>query len=376
MGMTGGAPKAASSVAELLEMLLHAVGHELRTPMNGIINTVALLKTEGDAAERALLFEGLEDSVERLSGTVERILEYAALREGALVAHPVDFQPSAALAAIAQRAKPLLRTRPDVRLAIEVLQPNIWIRADQERIEKATMELVRNAIQFGAPGTIDLSLEVPSDGRLIVEVRDEGPGIPLEHRENVFLPFMQVPDGPTRSHEGSGLGLSISRALMEKLGGTVELVPEDHGCCFRLIAPIEAGEAAPQLHTVGTRVLIVDDDRINRMVAKKLAVSLGCEVHLAEDGRQGVEVFETVRPDVVFMDVEMPVTNGLDATRSIRAFDGETPIVAVTAYTAEKDRDRCREAGMNSFLAKPLRKPEVESTLRRLVSRKSWVVQV
>jgi CheY-like chemotaxis protein len=214
-------------------------------------------------------------------------------------------------------------------------------------------------------------------------VRDTGIGLPHGQAEQLFAPFHQADGSTTRAYGGAGLGLSISRSLVELMGGTIgcdSTVGE--GACFWIELPLRRGllpdlasasaDAAEAGFAARPRVLVVDDHPVNRHVAALLLSAFGCEVSSCEDGAAAVQAVKTTEFDVVFMDVHMPVMDGLAASRAIRSMPSPksgVPIVAMTAATSDEDVALCLAAGMNGHLAKPIRQDMVAGVLKDIAAK-------
>lgn len=242
---------------------------------------------------------------------------------------------------------------------------------DDGRLRQVLINLLGNAIKFTERGGVTLRLrsEAQDPGYLLtLEVEDTGIGIAAEKIERVFERFSQADADTTRLYGGTGLGLTISRELVALMGGRITVDSTlGQGSCFTLCLPLgspddDAGQSDGQVLSPaeldrlrGLRVLVADDNRVNRLLMGKFLADLPIRLDFAHDGQQAVAMTQRQKPDIVFMDMSMPVMSGIEATRQIRAAEGRQPlIVALTANTFDSDREACLAAGMDDFLSKPV----------------------
>ncbi len=347
------------------DRFLQTIDHELRTPLNGIRGGVdALLEMELGADARSWT-EIVAKSESQLSDVIRAMLEYTRLGSEKLVPRARDFRPTWLANTLEREA---LRKTPNAKITVHDGTPHGWLRADDERILRVALELVDNAVCHGAGSPIELTVGKDGDA-LVIEVKDQGPGIAAADHARIFEPFAQLSRRAARDSSGSGLGLAIAASITRALGGalTVDSAP---GAGSRFLArfPVEASRRRvdrPE-RKAPPSVLLVDDDRVNRIVGRRILERLGCSVVLAEDGVQALERYDEDTLDLVLMDCEMPELDGWSATRRLRTErSASTPVVAVTAYTSEEDRRRCFEAGMDDFVPKPLSSELLSAVLER-----------
>lgn len=348
----------ANTAVEMRTRFLQSMGHELRTPVNGVLNSVRDLQVSDGASED--LVEQLGASAERLSAVVDAVLAYAQLAEGRVVIDPSAVRPVDLAKSIVDAARSLAAEREVSVLLVPGAGASGWWAVDHEHLRRIGVEALRNAVGFSPRGA-EVEVRVGVDeASLRLELLDRGPGVPEARKESVFEPFVQHHTTEARGHGGSGLGLSIVRTVARGMGGDAVLLDRPGGgTVLRIEVAVSAVEAprSPQARAsnAARRVLIVDDDRINRAVASRMLRKLGCEVVQAEDGIEALRVLSEQSFGLVLMDCEMPNLDGWAATRRAREELGlDVPIVAATAYTAESDRRRCQEVGMDDFLSKPL----------------------
>ncbi|MEN9782761.1 MAG: hypothetical protein RJA24_104 [Pseudomonadota bacterium] len=373
----------ARSATNAKSEFLAVVSHEIRTPMNGIMGMAQLLElSQLDDAQRGHLAL-IRKSAEDLLGLINDILDFSKIEAGRLDLDVHDFDMREELNMVARLFGPAI-ARKGIRF--EMLLPDdtpTVLRGDSARMRQIFANLIGNAIKFTDQGGIrvDVRFSDPSDGRvrLTCAVIDSGIGIPEERRDRLFKAFSQVDASTTRHYGGTGLGLAICARLCEAMGGgiSVESVV-GHGSTFRFSLVFEQGhheiKPAPKQHQSPPaglpemRVLLVEDHPVNRTLAMALLDKLGQRVEVAENGRQAVDLVSTNSYDVILMDVQMPVLDGIAATREIRnlALPMQPRIVALTANAYSRDRETCLAAGMDDFLSKPFRLQELRDKLQQV----------
>ena len=372
------ARRTAETAARSKAAFLATMSHELRTPLNGVLGTADLLRERVSDPDQRLLVDTITESGEYLVRMIDDVLASAKLDAGALPVEVEPFDPRRLARASVELMRPVA-SRQGVTLTLDVADdvPET-VTGDPGRVRQILLNLVGNAVKFTAEGSVDVSLAMEADragDRLRMTVTDTGIGIPPDRLEAVFESFTQADRDTARRYGGTGLGLSISRALARELGGdiTVRSVPGG-GATFR--ATIAVGPAAvpeapaqdrdaeePATGAAGPapRVLVVDDNRTNRFVIEKMLASTSYRLNLVEDGPSAIAAAARVRPALILMDISMPGMDGFEACRAIRAQerDAAAPracILALTANGAQAERLAAREAGMDGFLTKPVRK--------------------
>ena len=346
---------------------LTTMSHEIRTPMNGVLGATQLMSDTELTSEQRELLGTVQSSGEMLLDLINDVLDISKIDSGKLTLEQVSVHVDGLIGRLIAPMQMLIRDQP-VKLDYEI-DPDLpeWIVTDPTRLRQIVFNLVGNAVKFTANGSIQVRLIRLGD-EFVIEVQDTGIGISPEAQERLFEPFVQADESTSRNYGGTGLGLSIVLKIVELFEGHVSLqsVPE-HGSTFIVKLPLVAADAGahddnlrPDFSMLSKtiRVLLVDDNDINRMVARRMLEKLGHEVIEAHDGEEAVVKAQTELVNLILMDLQMPVMDGLQAATAIRQGSGinnSTPIIGLTANVGIEDKNAVLEAGMNAHLAKPIR---------------------
>ncbi|MDS4027863.1 MAG: ATP-binding protein [Candidatus Contendobacter sp.] len=381
------AKDAAEAANRAKSVFLANMSHEIRTPMNAIIGWTHLLRQAGPTPEQADRLGKIHVAAHHLLGLINDILDLATIEAGTLELVQTPFSLETILDPVRSMIADQAQTK-GLTLTVDSDGVPRWLRGDPTRLRQTLLNYVRNAVKFTERGSIAVSVRLLEDhgDELLVrfEVRDTGIGIAAEQLPKLFTAFEQVDPSSTRRHGGAGLGLAISRRLARLMGGDAGVSSEPGvGSTFWFTARLQRGHDTPsvkpsarardaeaelwRLHA-GARLLLAEDNAINREITLKLLDRVGLVLDTAQDGREAVEKARVGDYALVLMDLQMPVMDGLAATRAIRQLPGAAalpPILAITANAYAVDRQRCLDAGMDDFLTKPLEPDAFYATLLR-----------
>ena len=353
---------------------LATMSHEIRTPLNGVVGASELLGlTELDPKQTELL-QTVQTSSELLLTLINDVLHLSRLEARGVELESIPVQIASHIERVTAPLALKARSK-GLKFELDVADdcPE-WIYGDPTRLGQIVLNLVGNATKFTQRGTIRVALRSCGD-RLSLSVEDSGIGIPKEAQSKLFQPFVQAERSTSRRFGGTGLGLSIVRHLVEAMDGRVHLRSEPkEGSTFEVVLPLrpakapESTRAAARAKAEGSlRVLVADDNAVNRMVVGRMLRTLGAAVATAENGLRAIERLEEQTFDLILMDVQMPELDGLEATQRLRERPRgrAVPVVGLSAGAQETDRTAALEAGMDDFLTKPIRLAELQDALAR-----------
>jgi len=353
----------AQEAMEARTRFLASVSHELRTPLHGVIGAARLIEAEHLPSEQQDLLITVQTSADLLLQLIDEVLNYARLDAGRLELEAVPVQVEALLRDV---AAPMAILAHDNGVTVHTrLDPDTpaWVLGDPTRLRQILVNLAGNAVKFTQQGQVQLTAAPEPDG-LRLEVRDTGQGMSPDQVERLFEPFVQAESTTYRKHGGSGLGMAIVRKLVELMQGRIE-VHSTPGAGTRVslhlpLAPARAPTVDSPLSAPDTRVprrvLVVDDNPVNRTLARVTLCRAGHQVLEAVDGLDALDVARAHPVDLVLMDCQMPRMDGFEAARELRTLPGMqgVPILALTAATRQETLQKAQQAGMHDVLTKPL----------------------
>ncbi len=400
MGRAEELRKEAENANRAKSEFLANMSHEIRTPLNGVVGFLDLLRGAGLEQEQLYYVDNAKVSAYALLEIISNILDMSKIEAGKLELEAVRTDIPALLdesLVIAGHGA----VKKDVRVFSSIHQPfPCFAYVDPLRLRQVLVNLLGNAVKFTEKGEIELSAsfrpteDLQHTGFFTFSVRDTGIGIRNEDKDKLFRPFSQADASNTRKYGGTGLGLVISSGILKKMGSALELESEPGNgsrFSFTIFARYEEGASSPdtpqeakgelqqaqafsEISSQACSLLVVEDLRMNRTLLRLLASRLlpFATVFEAENGEKAVEMFRMHTPDIIFMDMHMPVMNGFEATVAIREIEKNsgkhTPIVALTADVLSKTREQCFQAGMDDFLPKPIEAETLRVVLERHLS--------
>jgi CheY-like chemotaxis protein len=330
--------------------------------------------------------EGVRSSADALLTIINDILDFSKIEAGRLQMESVDFDVREVVEGTVELLTEQAHRKGLSLVSVGPPQALPLVRGDPARLRQVLTNLVGNAVKFTDHGEVVVRFSVASGAggmaELHFEVADTGVGIAKENQARIFESFSQEDGSTTRRYGGTGLGLTISKQLVELMGGSIGLTSEPgQGSAFRFSVRLPEVMHAPAVATIPVtglaraarsgrqlrgRVLLVEDNAVNQAVAMGMLDALGCHVTVAADGREAIDRLAVEQFDAILMDCQMPVMDGFEATRAIRSREGfgaRLPIVALTANAVVGDRERCLAAGMDAYLSKPFRLEQLADVL-------------
>ena len=392
------AKEKAEEADHLKSAFLANMSHEIRNPINAILGLTRLVLADETLPEKqAQRLSMVLEASESLLRIVGDVLDYSKIEAGKLELESRPFSPRRLVASVVDEQRLAAEHKGlTLRHGVDEAVP-CRVLGDAQRLRQILVNLVGNALKFTDTGRVEVAVSLdPGTGaagdeavRLLFSVSDTGIGLAPEQCTRIFDSFVQVDSGLTKRYAGSGLGLAICRKLTGLMGGEIWVESEPgRGATFRFTArfgavacrePAEPGRRTANRRETdlpGLSVLVAEDNRINQLFTEDLLASRGHDVTVVGNGAEALDLLGRRHFDLVLMDVQMPVMDGLAATRAIRAhtgglFDPDIPVLGLSAYAIKGDRERFMAAGMNDYLAKPIRFEDFFRAMRRLVRRRA-----
>lgn len=371
----------AEMLARAKEQFLANMSHEIRTPMNAIIGMGNQLSRSQLSAQQQFYLNTINTAAENLLVIINDILDLSKIEAGKLSLEKIGFEP----VKVVYNAIEVMRHKAEekgLRLTAVLNESQLSpvLIGDPFRITQVLLNLISNAIKFTEKGSVSLSCrviaETASTQTVQCQVIDTGMGMDQEFIDRLFEKFSQENDSVTRQFGGTGLGMSICKDLVELMGGTIEVKSKKgQGSRFTITQEFKKGNYQDLPAVINTqitgdflkdkKILVADDNEMNRLVASIILENHGASVLESDNGRATLEAINTHLPDLVLMDIQMPELNGYETTRLLRQLGNTIPVIALTANAIKGESEKCLEAGMNDYISKPFKEDEFLKTIAR-----------
>jgi PAS domain S-box-containing protein len=366
---------AAEKASEAKSNFLAVMSHEIRTPLNGLIATLSLVESEELSTENKELIDTANYSSELLTNIINDVLDFSKIESGKFSLNNKTINIHNLIKQVSTNYQANIEHKKlKFNISVENM-PSHDFFGDPLRIKQIVNNFLSNAIKFTDHGSIGLKVEYLATEELLFSISDSGIGLKEESIKQLFTDFTQVHTGSKRNYGGTGLGLAICKKLAHLMQGEVGVYSTfGEGSTFTLLLKLPHTEVSQQ-ETVGNpashivlnvedrHILLVEDNKINQLVAKKMFSKINCDYDVAQNGQECLDLLEKQKFDLILMDCQMPIMDGFEATLKIREQGDSTPIVALTANVQETERQRCLEVGMNDFLSKPYKLNELRTII-------------
>ncbi|MFB9217380.1 ATP-binding protein [Vibrio sinaloensis] len=367
----------AEKANEAKSRFLAMMSHELRTPLSAVLGYIDVLLADLKQENQLEILEKMESSAELLLVLINDILELSRIESGEF---PIKYQwvrMNTELKFVLEHFYALADAK-GLKFSVNIeFDESLSLWVDPARVMQIVFNLVGNALKFTHAGEVCLTANVINQ-HLVITVKDTGIGIDKDRLDIVFSEFKQADDSITRSYGGTGLGLTISKHLVGLMNGNISVKSKlGQGSTFRIELPISSKKiestnfVQPGHHSCEKclTVLVVEDTETNQMVIKLVLERLGHRVVIVNNGQKSVDYLKKNASDIdlIFMDISMPVMDGLTATKEIRKFCKDTPVIALTAHAMEQDKQACLNSGMNAFVSKPIRSKEIQRSIKTVL---------
>jgi signal transduction histidine kinase/ActR/RegA family two-component response regulator len=374
------AKDAAEAASRTKSEFLANMSHEIRTPMNGVIGMLDLAVDMPPGPEQSEYFQIAKRSAKSLLALIDDILDFSKVEANKLELESVAFS----IRSVMEELVTPLRVNAGEKGLMLTLRVGDDVTdrvlGDPMRLRQVLVNLVANGIKFTDAGSVNIAVTHAGAGRIRFDVIDTGIGIAANKQRVIFDAFAQADGSTTRRYGGTGLGLTITARLVGLMGGTLNVDSEPgRGSRFSVDLPLPAAALAlvsgakrdAAERAAGLKVLLVEDNLVNQLIARRMLEKDGHTVDVADNGAVAIEAFKNSRYDLVLMDLQMPEVDGFEATQQIRAFEAgtgrHTPIVAVTAHAMQGDRERCEAASMDGYTTKPISLDALRTEISRVV---------
>lgn len=382
------AKKITEELAETKQNFLANMSHEIRTPLNAILGMANQLYKTSLSKDQMFYLEVIRSASDNLLVVINDILDLSKVEAGKLTIEKIGFEPRIVL----NRALQVMMHKAEEKgLALVAKSCDIKLarilKGDPYRLNQILLNLISNAVKFTDKGSIEISCKVLKNSKhsqlVRLTVTDTGVGMDKNFQEKIFHKFSQEDESVTRKHGGTGLGMSITKELVELMGGNIGIESEKNiGTKIYFDIEFEIGEEKDLAQKTNTEIdtdiiknkviLVADDNKMNRVVAGAILKNYSCEILYAENGLEAVEMTRKYNPDIILMDIQMPELDGLQATEQIRkSISKYIPIIALTALAVKGDKEKCKKADMNEYLTKPFEEADLISKICKCLGKYS-----
>lgn len=354
---------------EFKESFLANMSHEIRTPLNGVVGVIDLLNDTELSKVQGEYVDILKSSSNNLLGLINDILDLSKIEAGKVVVQSKRFNVHRLISNLVELFRPMA-TSSGLFLCVEMeSEVPKYVVGDPTKISQVLSNLISNAVKFTVDGGVTIKVDLIGDNNLRFEIEDTGIGIPKESQKVLFKKFTQLHRGNS-SIKGTGLGLSIVKELVAIMGGEISIKPDTEigatfifSVTFQNTHQEDSDEGNQKEQISSMKVLLVDDISVNRKVANMMLTKLKCEVVEAVNGLEAVELVKNENFDLVLMDIQMPIMNGVEALNEIRKLEVKIPVVALSANALEGDKEKYLKLGFNDYLSKPITLKSLKSNL-------------
>jgi signal transduction histidine kinase/CheY-like chemotaxis protein len=368
--------------AKRKQNFLANMSHEIRTPLTGLLGMLELLENTGLSDVQKDFLSTMKVSGENLKEIINQVLDYSKIEAGKVTVNPFVFEFASLIKDTENLYKNMAMPGVTFKTHIDPLLPRC-IFADKTRITQILNNFTSNALKFTSRGSVEIVARLISSADnnneilIGIEVKDTGPGIEQKKQKLLFVPFLQIEENDRRALDGTGLGLSICKELTMLLGGEVGIISEPgKGSTFWFTFPAIIAQSQPTKPAIANktvndskyRILLAEDKLINQKVVNLILASLGHQVTIANNGLQALEIYQPGQFDLILMDIQMPLMDGITATQILKEkYEILPPIVGLSANAFEGDREKYMAMGMDEYLTKPVKKEDFEELIRKLM---------
>jgi signal transduction histidine kinase/CheY-like chemotaxis protein len=378
------AKEKAEESTKFKSQFLANMSHEIRTPMNGIIGMSHLASKSNDKDEMKRYISKIQASSKNLLGIINDILDFSKIEAGKLSIEKIDFDLQSTIEQVFATVELKIQEKKlEFKLDYDTTKVGRYFYGDELRISQILLNLINNAIKFTQKGFVKLIISKTDDNRIKFAIKDTGIGLTKEQQNRLFQSFSQADATTTRKYGGTGLGLSISKQLVELMNGKIWVESQINlGSSFEFeiellqstedkIINIEENNQVDLSSIKGSHILLVEDNEVNQEVMSCILEEYDIKIDIASNGQEAIEMFDKNRHQLILMDIQMPIMDGLTATKIIREKNKTIPIVALSANATKDDEKQTKNAGMNDHLNKPIDVNRLNQVLIKYLSKEN-----